>query len=189
MDVTELILQDHHEQRRLFSYLDDIGPGDADALAAVWTRLRIILEVHAAAEEELFYPHLLRIGTGAGRAPNVRAEVEDVIKDHNEIRDACAEVERHEVSTPAWWDAVAEAREANSDHMAEEEREDLPDFRHHADFQLRHDIAVLFIAFEARHAAGIRSRDRDPEEYVQDSHPRSESRADAGDPQPAVSER
>ena len=87
MDLTDLILHDHHEQRRLFAYLDDIGAGDSEALGAVWTRLRILLEVHAAAEEELFYPHLLRIGTGAGGAPSARAEVEDVIKDHNEIRD------------------------------------------------------------------------------------------------------
>jgi len=167
MDITDLILHDHHEQRRLFAYLDDIGPGDTEALAAVWTRLRILLEVHAAAEEELFYPHLLQIGTGAGGAPSARAEVEDVIKDHNEIRDACAEVGRHQVGSDPWWDAVTQAREANSDHMAEEEREDLADFRHHADLKLRHDIAVAFAVFEARHAGGIRARDRDPEEYVE----------------------
>lgn len=168
MDITELILHDHHEQRRRFAYLDDIGPGNTEALGAIWTGLKIMLEVHAAAEEELFYPHLLRIGTGAGRAPNVRAEVEDVIKDHNEIRDACAEVERHAVGSDPWWDAVVRAREANSDHMAEEEREDLADFRHHADLVLRHEIAVAFAVFEARHASGIPARDRDPKEYVED---------------------
>src|SRR5512140_881065 len=110
MDITELILHDHHEQRRLFAYLDDIGPDDPEALTAIWTRLRIMLELHAAAEEELFYPHLLRIGTGAGGASSVRAEVEDVIKDHNEIRDACAEVERHQTGSSPWWDAITAAR-------------------------------------------------------------------------------
>ena len=167
MDITDLILHDHHEQRRLFAYLDDIGTSDTEALGAVWTRLRILLEVHAAAEEELFYPHLLRIGTGGGGSPSVEAEVEDVIKDHNEIRDACAEVDRHEVGSDPWWDGVRQAREANSDHMAEEEREDLPDFRHHADLPLRHEIAVAFAAFEARHCGGVRAHDRDPAEYVE----------------------
>ncbi|MBI1376498.1 MAG: cation-binding protein [Frankiales bacterium] len=167
MDITELILHDHSEQRRLFSYLDDVDRDDTATLEALWTRLRILLEVHAAAEEELFYPHLLRIGTGAGGEPSVEAEVTDVIKDHNEIRDACAEVERHEVGSEGWWDAVAEAREANSDHMAEEEREDLPDFRLHADLAVRHEIAVAFARFEAEHAEGVRAKDRDPQEYVE----------------------
>ena len=63
MDITELILHDHAEQRRLFAYLDDIDRADTRALTAVWARLRILLEVHAEAEEELFYPHLLKIGT------------------------------------------------------------------------------------------------------------------------------
>ena len=63
--------------------------------------------------------------------------------------------------------AVRDADEANSDHMAEEEREDLVDFRRHADLQTRHEIAVQFIVYENQHASrGITPRDQDPEEYV-----------------------
>jgi hypothetical protein len=51
--------------------------------------------------------------------------------------------------------------------MGEEEREDLLDFRHHADLQTRHDIAVQFLTYEAKHYAGIPIRDKDPEEYIQ----------------------
>jgi hypothetical protein len=36
--------------------------------------------------------------------------------------------------------------------MAEEEREDLVDFRQHADLQSRHDLAVQFIVHENQHA-------------------------------------
>ncbi len=63
MDVTELILNDHHDQRRLFSYLDDIDGSEVAALGAIWSRLSTLLEVHAAAEEALFYPELLKLGT------------------------------------------------------------------------------------------------------------------------------
>ena len=42
--------------------------GPVAALAAVWKRLGTFLEVHALAEEELFYPELLRVGTGGGDA-------------------------------------------------------------------------------------------------------------------------
>lgn len=169
MDITELILHDHHEQRRMFAFLDDIDRAHTEALEAIWTRLRILLEVHAEAEETLFYPHLLKIGTGAGGQDSAASEVRDVIKDHNDIRDAARDVRRHAVGTDDWWQAVVKAREANSDHMAEEEREDLADFRHHADLRLRHDIAVAFATFEAEHAGGIVARDRDPESYVREN--------------------
>lgn len=166
MDITDLILNDHHDQRRMFAYLDDIDRTDAEALSAVWRRLKILLDVHAAAEEQLFYPHLLDIGTGAGGEDSAASETKDVIKDHNQIRDAAADVDRHEVGSDAWREAVVKAREANSDHMAEEERQDLADFRHHANLQLRHDIAVSFATFEANHAGGIDVQDKNPDSYV-----------------------
>ena len=50
MDITDLILADHHEQRRMFALLDEIGD-DPERLAPVWNRLSILLEVHADAEE------------------------------------------------------------------------------------------------------------------------------------------
>ena len=168
MDITDLILDDHHQQRRLFAYLDDIDRSNTEALGAVWTRLRILLEVHAEAEERFFYPHLLKIGTGAG-GESVDDEVADVIKDHNEIRDAAEEAGKHEVGSAAWWDAVARSNKANGDHMAEEEREDLVDFRRHADWQLRHDIAVAFAAFEANHRDGVAATDKDPQRYIKDN--------------------
>ncbi len=168
MDITELILNDHHEQRRMFAMLDDLDRTDTAALTAIWTRLRILLEVHAAAEEALFYPRLLELGVGAGSKDSAGAETRDAIHDHNDIRDAIAEVSAQPVGTASWWSAVAKAREANSDHMGEEERESLADFRRHADLQLRHEIAIAFATFEAEHAAGIEAKDKDPDTYVAD---------------------
>ena len=166
MDITELILTQHHEQRRTFALLDELAD-DPVGLAAVWERLTILLEVHAEAEEKFFYPRLLEVGTGGGDAESAASETEDAIKDHNEIRDAIAEAAKHEVDSDAWWAAVRDADEANSDHMAEEEREDLVDFRRHADLQTRHEIAVQFIVYENQHASrGITPEDKDPEEYV-----------------------
>jgi len=166
MDITDLILNDHHDQRRMFAYLDDIDRSDTEALSAIWGRLKILLDVHAAAEEKLFYPRLLQIGTGGGGEDSAASEVTDVIKDHNEIRDALQKVGQHEVGTDAWWEAVVAAREANSDHMGEEERQDLADFRHHASRQERHDIAVAFATFEAQHSGGIEVVDKDPKEFA-----------------------
>ena len=166
MDITQLILDDHHEQRRLFAIIDQINDDDAKSLAAVWGRLATFLEVHAKAEEELFYPALLRCGDGAGGKTSAAAETLDAIKDHNEIRDAIGAVTRHRPGSRAWREAVAGANKANGDHMAEEEREGLTDFRRHAPLRARHDLAVRFAAFEAAHVTGVKVVDEDPETYV-----------------------
>ncbi|HEX3752502.1 MAG TPA: hemerythrin domain-containing protein [Streptosporangiaceae bacterium] len=166
MDITQLILDDHAEQRRLFAILEQIDRGNTAVLSAVWDRLGAFLELHAAAEEEIFYPELLQVGIAAHRREGIEDETLDAIKDHNEIRDAVAEVARHAVGTDEWFQAVAGANEANSDHMGEEEREGLTDFRRLASLQRRHELAVRFADFEARHYAGVEPVDKDPETYV-----------------------
>jgi hypothetical protein len=166
LDITQLIIDDHHEQRRLFAILEQIDAGDTESLAAMWGRLAAFLEVHAEAEERFFYPKLLKVGDGAGGKPTAAAETLDAIKDHNKIRDAVGAVAREAVGSDAWWDAVAKANEENSDHMGEEERQGLTDFRRTASLQTRHELAVAFAVFEARHITGVKAVDKDPKAYV-----------------------
>ncbi|MBV9451352.1 MAG: hemerythrin domain-containing protein [Streptosporangiaceae bacterium] len=169
MDITQLILDDHHEQRRLFAILEQIDRGDIETLTSIWERLAAFLELHAAAEEAIFYPVLLQVGLAARRKAGVEEETIDAIRDHNEIRDAVSDVARHPVGSDGWFSAVAAANLANSDHMAEEEREGLTDFRRLASLQRRHDLAVAFAAFEARNFAGVTPEDKDPTRYVQEA--------------------
>jgi hypothetical protein len=177
MDITQLILDDHFEQRRRFAMLEQMDPADTVSLGAVWSRLAVFLEVHAAAEEKIFYPELLAAGLASGSgASGARQEVEDetldAIHDHNDIRDAVLAVAGHEAGSAGWFAAVAAANEANSDHMGEEEREGLTYFRRHASLRLRHDLAVQFATFEARNFAGVPVVDKDPEAYVRDEEQR-----------------
>ncbi len=166
MDITQLILDDHHEQRRLFAMLEEIDPADTATLRDVWARLATFLELHAQAEEEIFYPELLTVDRLAGRLGSGEEETLDAIGDHNEIRDAIAAVAPQEVGSSGWFAAVATANQVNGDHMAEEEREGLNDVRRFASLQLRHDLAVAFAAYEARHYAGVQPVDKDPVAYV-----------------------
>jgi hypothetical protein len=170
MDVTEVILHQHAEQRRMFAMLEEWPRDDTDGLAALWKRLEILLEVHAEAEEKFFYPELVHLGTGGGDADSVDEEVEDAVKDHNEIRDAIRKARDLEPGADDWFAAVLDANVANSDHMAEEERQDLTDFRRHATLARRHDLAVQFLRFEAQHwATGVPLEDKDPEGFVEDN--------------------
>jgi len=166
VDITQLILDDHAEQRRLFAMLEEIDRSDTASLDAVWRRLAAFLDVHAKAEERHFYPALLHLGTGAGDKDDAAEETDDAIHDHNEIRDAVAAVSRHEVGSDAWFAAVDTANEVNSTHMAEEEREGLTDFRRNAPLHTRHDLAVAFTAFATAHVTGVEPVDKDPREYI-----------------------
>jgi hypothetical protein len=168
VDITELILSDHHEQRRRFAMLDDVDPSDTSTLGALWTRLAAMLEVHAQAEELFFYPELLRLGERLHDHSEVD-ETEDAIGDHNDIRDGITEAGKHDVGSDGWWAGVNATREANDEHMGEEEHEGLADFRRHVDLDTRHRIAVTFAAFEAAHVDGVPIEDKDPKRYVRDN--------------------
>ena len=169
MDITQLILDDHAEQRRLFAIIEQIDPKDIDALTAVWSRLSAFLDVHAEAEERFFYPELLKLGEGANDAEDgtVEGETGDAIEDHNRLRDAVAAVARYPVGTGAWIEAVGKANVVNSRHMGEEERQGLTDFRRHAPVARRHELAVQFAAFEAEHITGVKAVNKAPAAYIE----------------------
>ncbi len=171
MDITQLILDEHAQQRHLFALIDEIAPDDVTALGAVWGRLRALLDSHAEAEERFFYPRLMQVGEGANDADDAADETEDAIEDHNEIRDTAAAVDKETVGSTAWFDAVGKCNEANGDHMAEEERQGLTDFRRHATLEERHALGVRFATFEAQHLTGVPPIDKDPKQWVKDHAP------------------
>ena len=164
MDIIELILADHDRQRRGFALLDEAQGADADneIVQAIWDGLAVLLDAHADAEEALFYPRLLDIGKEGDE------ETEDAIGDHNDIRDAVRAAGTHRVGSKVWWSCVADARVANSDHMGEEERGALADFRRRAPLELRRQLGLEFAAFEASRAGGhhIDRSDKDPDTYI-----------------------
>ena len=83
MDITQLILDDHAEQRRLFAIIEQIDPKDTDALTKVWSRLSAFLDVHAEAEERFFYPQLLKLGEGANDAEDGTVEAAQAVAKAN----------------------------------------------------------------------------------------------------------
>jgi hypothetical protein len=162
-DVTALILADHATLRRGFAMLDD-AHDDPAALAAVWKGLARMLDVHADCEE-VFYPHLLRVGDDGAED-----ETDDAVRDHDEIRDAVHAAEQHEVGTGEWWTAVKKARVENDDHLAEEEHDALPDFRRNAPDELRARLAVQWLEWRYAHDSGagmgMGTSDKDPQQYI-----------------------
>ncbi len=165
-DICDVILDEHETIRRRFAELDEQRQRDSGARQRVWEPLGELLDLHASAEERVFYPALL------ARGDRAKDQTLDAIKDHNAIRDA---VEAARVAAPdsaEWWQAVGEAREQNSDHMGEEERGALADFRIHADQELRDELGAQFVSYKEEHAGGrLDPSDTDPERYVAAEQP------------------
>lgn len=166
-DITMLILADHNWFREQFAKLDYLQaqtPTDHAALARVWRPLAAKLDVHAYIEEKIFYPQLLKRG-----AHDPEGETLDAIGDHNDIRDGVREANAATVGSDQWWAAVGRAREANDDHMGEEEREGLSDFRRNAPIGLREALGRQYSEFMAQHPTtrGLPTDDRDPKTYVE----------------------
>jgi Hemerythrin HHE cation binding domain len=167
-DITKLILADHDWFREQFAQLDYLQaqtPVNRGALDRVWRPLADKLDVHAYIEEKIFYPQLLKRGTD-----NPEGETLDAIGDHNDIRDGVRDANAARVGTEQWWAAVGRTRLANDDHMGEEEREGLSDFRRHAPIGLREALGRQYSEFMTQHPTtkGLEITDRDPERYVED---------------------
>jgi hypothetical protein len=162
-----LILADHDWFREQFARLDYLQAQttvDQAALRRVWRPLADKLDVHAYVEEMLFYPQLLKRGSG-----DAEGETLDAIGDHNDIRDGVRAANAAQVGTDQWWAAVGRTRLANDDHMGEEEREGLSDFRRNAPIGLREALGRQYSDFMAQHPTteGLEITDRDPEAYVE----------------------
>ena len=166
MDIVDCILADHDRQRRMFAALED-ARGNPDALGKMFKHLKDFLEAHAACEEQYFYPTLLKKGAGAVDSDSAAETTEDAIEDHNKIARAAEEAMKHRPDSKEWWAAVDKTQCQNSEHMAEEERQGLTDFRRHVPLDQRVALATSYLAFEAAHPSDYRRKERDPDAYVQ----------------------
>ena len=67
----------------------------------------------------------------------------------------------------AWWAAVDKCNYHNSEHMSEEERQGLTDFRRTVPLQERTRLAIQYLAFEAKHAGSYQRQEKDPDDYIE----------------------
>lgn len=162
-DVIRLILDDHESFRARFAEIEKLRE-DPQAAAAVWAPLAAELEVHATAEEQFFYPQLLK------RVDDMEDETEDAVSDHDEIRQGIRRAAAAEPGSEDWWGGIRDAREANDEHLAEEERDDLAPFLEKTSLEVRNAVGEKFAAFKREHAhgAGLDYSDTGADEYMEE---------------------
>ena len=157
-EITALVLAEHEVFRREFAALENLSDQE---LAAAWEALHAKLEVHAVAEEQLFYPLLAQEADG-------EQETAEGVHDHNEIRHAAAAVSEQQVGSDGWWEGVRTTRQVNADHMAEEETDFFPPFKESVDDEQREALGMRWLAFHDEHeqAEGLSGEDAKVAEVV-----------------------
>ena len=161
-DITVLILSAHDAFRRSFTEIEQVT--EPAELGKRWRELADALEVHAAGEEQIFYPELLQdVDDSAG-------DTEHAVKAHNEIRETPNAVDEHEVGSDAWWEAFRTCREATVEHLAEEENDVLPPFQEQISAEVRDELGMRWLKFHEDHedAKGLSGDTVDPEAYVEE---------------------
>ena len=168
MDIVDCIYADHARQRMMFAALDE-AKDDAQALGKIFTKLKNFLEAHAEAEERFFYPTLLKKGDGALDSDSAHETTEDAIEDHNKIAAAAEEALKHTPGSKAWWEAVDKCNCANSEHMSEEERQGLTDFRRTVPLKTRVELAIQYLAFESANEDDYEREEKDVDAYIEEN--------------------
>lgn len=117
-DAPEVLMQDHRKVEALFeSYKADPAP-------TVVKQICNELTVHAAIEEEVVYPVLAELPDGLKLQ-------QEALQEHQEVKDAIAEIERVGHDTAEADPFVQKIIEGVTHHVAEEEGELFPLMREH----------------------------------------------------------
>ena len=145
--ITELVLAGHQRILLMQQALNDAGRpggewGSAGALATVWDRLADLIEVQAAAEEEICYLPMVEASSWS------REQMQDAVADWDEVCEAVAEARLLPVGSRPWWRAVKAALSVCNKHFDRQEGV-LADFRNYADRPLRQRLGGQWSAFIA----------------------------------------
>lgn len=121
MDAVKLIKEDHRMVERLFKKFRQAGPRAYRTKEGLARRITRELSVHASIEEQLLYP-ALRNAEGNG-------EVEEALHEHQEVKEALAQLETMSPEDPRFDETMNRVIEDVTHHAKEEERDMLPKLR------------------------------------------------------------
>jgi len=121
MDAIQLTKKDHRTVEDLFKRYRKLGPRAFKSKQRLAERLTKELSIHAAMEEQLLYPAL--------RGPAGTRMIDEALSEHQEVKEALAEIQRMKPQDPAFDERVRRVMEDVTHHAKEEERDMLPRLR------------------------------------------------------------
>lgn len=115
MKIFEAIRQDHEKQRLLMNMLVETS-GDSASREEYFEQLKVELANHATAEERYFYIPLMK-------SDNTIEPSRHAIAEHHEIDELVEELEKTDMSSPAWLTHMKKLQHQVLHHLNEEEHE------------------------------------------------------------------
>ena len=113
MDIYSLIKKDHQEVASLFRRLK-AAEGFAETSEQLFAQIREELELHAHAEERVWYPALRQ-------AEGTQELVEEALEDHALVQDLLDELAASRMDDETWTEKLEMLEEHVEDHIEEEE--------------------------------------------------------------------
>ncbi len=122
MDAIELLTRDHRAVEKLFSQFDG---GDDDTRRTAAESIIRELSIHAAIEEEFFYPMVKK------EVPAAAAMIDHGIEEHQEAKQVLAKLDEliDKTHTKAYAEKLRRLQRLIGDHVEEEEKELFPKVR------------------------------------------------------------
>lgn len=118
--ATEVLKTDHATVKGLFRDYDKLGDGAVAGKQKLFDRIKEELEVHAAIEEEIFYPAISELGEEKDAEETVR----EALEEHKIVKTLLAELSGIGPEDEAF-DAKMKVLSENVEHHADEEEDEM----------------------------------------------------------------
>jgi iron-sulfur cluster repair protein YtfE (RIC family) len=121
-DAIALLKTDHATVKKMFEKEGKLIKKDSEKKASLFNQIKAALEVHAAIEEEIFYPAVKK-----ARSEHVKDEVREAYEEHKQIKSLLAQVSSITPADETYDMKIKVLKEDVEHHVKEEEREMFPD--------------------------------------------------------------
>ena len=118
MDIYTRLKQDHEKQRDLCETLKNTHSGSQNR-ADLWQTLKVELEAHASAEEQVFYSALMK-------KPDGTEEARHSVHEHQEMTKLITELDAMDQSSDIWEKKFKTLAHDVVHHLDEEEKDIFP---------------------------------------------------------------
>lgn len=121
-DAIALLKTEHATVKKMFEKEGKLTEQDNEKKASLFNQIKAALEVHAAIEEEIFYPAVKK-----ARSEHVKDEVREAYEEHKQIKSLLAQVSSITPADESYDMKIKVLKEDVEHHVKEEEGEMFPD--------------------------------------------------------------
>jgi len=148
VEATALLKKDHATVKALFKQFEAAGDRAGQKKQRLFDEIKTELDVHAAVEEEIFYPAMQEV-----RSKEVKDLVLEALEEHKVVKTLLAQIAALRPSDEKF-DAKVKVLQENVEHHAdEEEKEMFPQAKKQLSDEKRKDLGKQMEARKARAAS------------------------------------